>query len=63
MAVQRSISPISAAVTTERPIPMETAVAVKVDGHGHVYVAGDEFPDFPGLRAVQQRHGGGQDAY
>jgi hypothetical protein len=44
--------------------PDETAVAVKVDGHGHVYVAGEtSSQDFPGIRAVQARHGGAQDAY
>ena len=44
--------------------PDETAVAVKIDSHGYVYVAGEtSSSDFPGHRAVQGRHGGVQDAY
>ncbi|HYP05286.1 MAG TPA: SBBP repeat-containing protein [Bryobacteraceae bacterium] len=44
--------------------PDETAVAVKVDSHGYVYVAGETTsPDFPSVRAVRPNHGGGPDAY
>ena len=44
--------------------PDETAVAVRVDSHGYVYVAGETTSaDFPGQRSVQARHGGVQDAY
>jgi hypothetical protein len=44
--------------------PDETAVAVKVDGHGYVYVAGETTStDFPGVRTLQPRHGGANDAY
>lgn len=44
--------------------PDETAAAVKIDAHGHVYVAGEtSSPDFPGHRAVQPNQGGAQDAY
>lgn len=44
--------------------PDDTANAVKIDGHGHVYVAGEtSSSDFPGMRAVQSVHGGMHDAY
>jgi hypothetical protein len=44
--------------------PDETASAIRIDAHGHVYVTGDTYsPDFPGRRPVQSVHGGGQDAY
>ena len=44
--------------------PDETAAAVKVDGRGHVYVAGEtSSADFPGKRALQSNFGGVSDAY
>jgi hypothetical protein len=44
--------------------PEETAVAVKIDRHGWVYIAGETAsPDFPSVRAVRPAHSGGQDAY
>lgn len=44
--------------------PDETGAAVKVDGHGHVYVAGEtSSPDFPGKRALQSTYAGAHDAY
>jgi hypothetical protein len=44
--------------------PDETAAAVKVDAHGHVYVAGQTAsPDFPGSRALQSHQAGAMDAY
>ena len=44
--------------------PDETASAVKVDAHGHVYVAGQTPSlNFPGSRALQSRQAGVMDAY
>ena len=44
--------------------PDETAVAVKVDSHGWVYVAGETTsPDFPSVRAIRTTHSGNHDAY
>ena len=44
--------------------PDETAVALKVDSHGWVYVAGETAsPDFPSVRAVRTAHSGHHDAY
>ncbi len=44
--------------------PDETAGSVKIDSHGHVYIAGEtSSPDFPGRRMAQSIHGGAQDAY
>ena len=44
--------------------PDETATAVKVDHHGHVWIAGEtSSPDFPAHRALQPEAGGGPDGY
>ncbi len=44
--------------------PDEVANAVRIDTHGHVYVAGETVsPDFLGRREVQAAHGGAQDAF
>lgn len=44
--------------------PDETATALQVDAHGHVYVSGEtSSPDFPGRRVLQSTHAGAQDAY
>lgn len=44
--------------------PDETVASLKIDGHGHVYAAGEtSSADFPGRRMLQSVHGGAQDAY
>lgn len=44
--------------------PDETASAVKVDQHGHVWIAGEtSSPDFPTHRALQDQLRGGRDGY
>lgn len=44
--------------------PDETANALRIDAHGHVYVTGEtSSPDFPGRRYVQPSEGGAQDAF